>query len=117
MTSSAADESPRWWPRHRSTRMSVATIERLRADTLYVAVTRRHRDGDAQGPSTCSCGEMPPFQDAVLVAATDADHAGDGYAARLAGMADGRQGCGSSACGHPWRARTGTTRLRQGRAA
>ncbi len=67
--------------------MSVAAIERLRADTLYVAVT------GGMGPETLKALDWQlrvnaPLSGAVLVAATDADHAGDGYAARLQEMAE-----------------------------
>ncbi len=67
--------------------MSVAAIERLRADTLYVAVT------GGMGPETLKAldlqlRDLAPLSGSVLVVATDADHAGDGYAARLETMAD-----------------------------
>ncbi len=66
--------------------MSVAAIERLRADTLYVAVT------GGMGPETLRSLDLQlrvnaPLPGAVMVAATDADRAGDGYAARLGVMA------------------------------
>ena len=72
--------------------MSVAAIERLHAGTLYVAVT------GGMGPATIvaldlQLQNLALVPDAVLVAATDADRAGDGYAARLeviAGVAEVR---------------------------
>lgn len=67
--------------------MSVAAIERLCADTLYVAVT------GGMGPETLKAldlqlRDLALLSGSVLVVATDADHAGDGYAARLEAMAD-----------------------------
>ena len=95
--------------------MSVAAIERLRADTLYVAVT------GGMGPQTLKALDLQlrvnaPLSDAVLVAATDADHAGDGYAARLQGMAEAArvrfERLRPPVEGEDW-----NDRLRQGRAA
>jgi len=68
--------------------MSVAPVEELRAGTLYVATA------GGMGPATLQAlglqlGDLAAIPDAVLVAATDADKAGDGYAARLAAMAQG----------------------------
>lgn len=66
--------------------MSLAGIERLRADTLYVATS------GGMGPFTISALEallqgFALHPEAVLVAATDADEAGDRYAARLMALA------------------------------
>ncbi len=66
--------------------MSLAAIERLRADTLYVATA------GGMGPATIQAlelrlGDLAAIPNAVLVAASDADRAGAGYAARLAAMA------------------------------
>lgn len=66
--------------------MSVAAIEQLRADTLYVATA------GGMGPATLKVlelqlGDLAAMPDAVLVAVTDADKAGEGYAARLAALA------------------------------
>jgi hypothetical protein len=66
--------------------MSVAAIERLRADTLYVATA------GGMGPATLTALELQLWElsevpGSVLVAATDNDRAGDGYAARLIEMA------------------------------
>ena len=65
--------------------MSVAAIEDLRADTLYVAV------GGGMGPGTIQVlhlflHDLAFARSATLVAATDADRAGDGYADRLEEM-------------------------------
>ena len=65
--------------------MSVAAIERLRIDTLYVAVN------GGIGPATIvaldvQLKDLARLLGAVLVAATDADRAGDRYAARLETM-------------------------------
>ncbi len=95
--------------------ISVATIERLRADTLYEVVT------GGMGPETLKALDLQlrviaPLSGAVLVAATDADHAGDGYAARLEGMADAAgvrfERLRPLVEGEDW-----NDRLRQGRAA
>ncbi len=66
--------------------LSLAALEGLRADTLYVATT------GGMGPLTLACldtllRELAARPDSVLVAATDADQAGDRYAARLAELA------------------------------
>ncbi len=66
--------------------MSVAAIENLRADTLYVGTA------GGMGPETIVALELQlrdlaRLSDAVVVAATDADKAGAGYAARLSEMA------------------------------
>ena len=66
--------------------MSVATVERLRADTLYVATA------GGMGPATLTAlelqlRELSGLPEGVLVAATDNDRAGEGYAARLIEMA------------------------------
>jgi hypothetical protein len=66
--------------------LSLAAIEDLRADTLYVAT------GGGMGPGTLlaierALADMAAMQDAVLVGATDADAAGERYAARHAEMA------------------------------
>ena len=65
--------------------MSVAAIERLRPGTVYVAV------GGGMGPKTVGAlkfklRHIAEIPGAVLVAATDADRAGDGYAHRLEEM-------------------------------
>ncbi len=95
--------------------MSVAAIERLRADTLYVAVT------GGMGPETLKALDLQlrvnaPLSGAVLVAATDADHAGDGYAARLQGMAEAA-GVRFERLRPPVEGEDWNDRLRQGRAA
>ncbi len=95
--------------------MSVAAIERLRADTLYVAVT------GGMGPETLKALDLQlrvnaPLSGAVLVAATDADHAGDGYAARLEGMAE-VAGVRFERLRPPVEGEDWNDRLRQGRAA
>jgi len=66
--------------------LSLAALESLRADTLYVATT------GSMGPFTIACldvllQELAARPDSVLVAATDADQPGDRYAARLAELA------------------------------
>ena len=95
--------------------MSVAAIERLRADTLYVAVT------GGMGPETLRSLDLQlrvnaPLPGAMLVAATDADHAGDGYAARLEGMAE-VAGVRFERLRPPVEGEDWNDRLRQGRAA
>ncbi len=66
--------------------LSLATVEGLRADTLYVGTT------GGMGPPTLACLNALLLQlagrpGAVLVAATDADAQGSRYAAHLAEMA------------------------------
>ncbi|MGI4793916.1 MAG: toprim domain-containing protein, partial [Janthinobacterium lividum] len=66
--------------------MSLAGIERLRADTLYAAT------GGGMGPSTIAALEALLLRfalhpEAVLVVATDADEAGDRYAGKLMALA------------------------------
>ena len=66
--------------------LSVAAIERIRADTLYAAT------GGGMGPGTVQAiervlGEMAQWPDALLVGATDANRAGERYAARHAELA------------------------------
>jgi len=66
--------------------LSLAALEGVRADTLYVATT------GGMGPLTLACldallQELAARPGSVLVAATDADQAGDRYAARLAELA------------------------------
>jgi Toprim-like/Protein of unknown function (DUF3991) len=66
--------------------MSLATIERMRVDTLYLATA------GGMGPGTILALEqqlraLAGRSDAVLMAATDADPAGENYAMRLAEMA------------------------------
>ncbi len=66
--------------------LSLAALEGVRADTLYVATT------GGMGPLTLACldallRELAARPGSVLVAATDADQAGDHYAARLAELA------------------------------
>ena len=73
--------------------LSLAALERVRPDTLYLATA------GGMGPATVQAlqallGELPGAPGAVLVAATDADCAGDRYAARLATMA-AKAGVGS----------------------
>ena len=63
--------------------LSLAALEGLRADTLYLATT------GGMGPQTLACldallRDLSGQPDAVLVAATDADGAGERYAQRLA---------------------------------
>ena len=65
--------------------MSVAALEDLRARSLYVAV------GGGMGPQTLRCldlvlRDLAGVPGAALVIATDADRAGDAYAARLEAM-------------------------------
>jgi hypothetical protein len=67
--------------------MSVAALEHLRADTLYVATA------GGMGPGTIAALErelwaLSTQEGGQLVIATDADAAGDGYASRLTEMAD-----------------------------
>ena len=66
--------------------LSLAALEGLRTDTLYVATA------GGMGPLTLACldallQELAARPDSVLAAATDADRPGDRYAARLAEMA------------------------------
>jgi Toprim-like/Protein of unknown function (DUF3991) len=66
--------------------MSVAALEHLRADTLYVATA------GGMGPGTIAALErelwtLSTQEGGELVIATDADDAGDSYAARLTEMA------------------------------
>ena len=67
--------------------LSLAAIEQLRADSLYVATA------GGMGPETIRALErlletLASTSGAVVVAATDADRAGDGYADRLQAMAE-----------------------------
>ena len=66
--------------------LSLAALEALRPDTLYVSTT------GGMGPHTLACLELllqdlAGHPEGVLVAATDADTAGDRYAVQLAAMA------------------------------
>ena len=66
--------------------LSLAAIEQLRVDSLYVATA------GGMGPETIRAveqllGTLATTPGTVLVAATDADRAGDGYADRLRAMA------------------------------
>jgi hypothetical protein len=66
--------------------LSVAAIERIRADTLYAAT------GGGMGPGTVQAierllGQMAQWPDALLSGATDANRAGERYAARHAELA------------------------------
>ena len=63
--------------------LSLAALEGVRADTLYLATT------GGMGPLTLACLDallegLAGQPEAVLVAATDADQAGERYAQRLA---------------------------------
>ncbi len=63
--------------------LSLAALEGLRADTLYLATT------GGMGPQTLACldallRDLAAQPEGVLVAATDADQAGERYAQRLA---------------------------------
>ena len=63
--------------------MSIATVERLRADTLYVATA------GGMGPATLTALELQLRKlsgrpDGVLIAATDNDRAGEGYESKSA---------------------------------
>ena len=67
--------------------LSLAALEALRADTLYLATT------GGMGPLTLTCldallQDLAGQPDAVLVAATDADPAGERHAQRLAARAE-----------------------------
>ena len=67
--------------------LSLAALEALRADTLYLATT------GGMGPLTLACLDqlllgLAGQPDAVLVAATDADAAGERHARRLAERAE-----------------------------
>ena len=67
--------------------LSVAAIEGIRADTLYAAT------GGGMGPGTVQAierllGQMAQYPDALLAGATDANRAGERYAARHAELAD-----------------------------
>ena len=66
--------------------LSVAAIEGIRADTLYAAT------GGGMGPGTLQAierllAEMARWPDALLAGATDANRAGERYAARHAELA------------------------------
>jgi hypothetical protein len=66
--------------------LSVAAIEGIRADTLYAAT------GGGMGPGTVQAierllGQMTQYPDALLAGATDANRAGERYAARHAELA------------------------------
>jgi hypothetical protein len=66
--------------------LSVAAIERIRADTLYAAT------GGGMGPGTVQAierllGQIAQCHDAVLASSTDANRAGERYAARHAELA------------------------------
>lgn len=66
--------------------LSVAALEALRPDTLYVSTT------GGMGPHTLACLELllqdlARHPEGVLVTATDADKPGERYAAQLAAMA------------------------------
>ncbi len=67
--------------------LSLAALEALRADTLYLATT------GGMGPQTLACldallRDLAAHPAGVLVAATDADAAGERYAQRLAERAE-----------------------------
>ena len=66
--------------------LSVAAIEGIRADTLYAAT------GGGMGPGTVQAiehllGQMAQWPGALLAGATDANRAGERYAARQAELA------------------------------
>ena len=66
--------------------MSVAAVEHLRADTLYLATA------GGMGPATLTAldlqlRDLSMIPGAILIAATDSDRAGEAYAARLMEMA------------------------------
>jgi Toprim-like/Protein of unknown function (DUF3991) len=66
--------------------LSLAAVEGLRSDTLYAAT------GGGMGPGTVQAiervlAEMAPLPDALVVSATDANKAGERYAARHAELA------------------------------
>ncbi len=66
--------------------LSLAALEGVRTDTLYVATS------GGMGPQTLACLDallqgLAAHPEGVLVAATDADAAGEHYAAHLATMA------------------------------
>jgi Protein of unknown function (DUF3991)/Toprim-like len=66
--------------------LSVAALERIRADTLYAAT------GGGMGPGTIAAlnellAELAPHPTALMVIATDADRAGERYATQLTAMA------------------------------
>ena len=66
--------------------LSLAALEGLRADTLYIATT------GGMGPLTLACldallQDLAAQPEGVLIAATDADRAGERYAERLAALA------------------------------
>ncbi len=68
--------------------LSFAALERIRADTLYVAT------GGGMGPGTLAAlegllAELAPRASARMVVATDADKAGERYAMQLSAMAAG----------------------------
>jgi len=67
--------------------LSLAALEGLRADTLYVSTT------GGMGPLTLACldalmQDLAGHSEGVLAAATDADAAGERYAAHLMAMAE-----------------------------
>ena len=66
--------------------MSLAVLEGMRKDTLYVAHRRRYGAGNDRGAGAGAdgAGQRPG---AVMIAATDADSAGEQYAAHLAELA------------------------------
>jgi hypothetical protein len=66
--------------------LSLAALERIRVDTLYAATT------GGMGPSTVEAlqellEDLTSLSDGLLVAATDADRAGNRYAALLTELA------------------------------
>lgn len=66
--------------------LSMAAVECLRGDTLYVATSGGMGPGTVRALDLLLAG-MAAFPDAVLVAATDSDQPGERYAALLAGRA------------------------------
>ena len=92
--------------------MSVAAVERLRADTLYLATA------GGMGPATLTALELQlrelSTRSGVLVAATDNDRAGEGYATRLSEMAQAA-GVGSERLLPPSGMKDWNDALKQGR--
>jgi len=66
--------------------LSVAAIEGIRADTLYAATGGGMGSGTVQAIERL-LGQMAQCPDALLAGATDANHAGERYAARHAELA------------------------------
>ena len=80
---------------------SVAAIEELRTDTLYVATGGGMGPGTIDGAAGDLRGRSASDPGAVVESAVDANRAGDRYAERHAEIARDRRACRSAGCGRP----------------